>query len=250
MELSKRLQAAANLLTKGLSVADIGCDHGFLSIYLVKSGRAPYCIAMDVNRGPLERAREHIDSEGLSTYIETRLSDGAAELRFNPSRKGQRLEVEAALLAGMGGRLMIRIIEGSLDKFLAMKEFVLQPQSEISLVRQFIRQIGCRIVAEDMVLEGGKFYPMMKVVKQENQRQQCHQEKPQRQELFDCFGEHLLKDGHPVLKQFLTKEEGLYGSILQELQQQTSEGSIRRRKEIEEMLSKIRQGLEWFRDEV
>ena len=117
MELSKRLQAVADLLSEGMRVADIGCDHGFLSIYLVESGKSPACIALDVNKGPLERAREHIDRQRLSTYIETRLSNGACGLRFTETEKNRRLEVEAAVLAGMGGKLMIRLVEESLDKF-------------------------------------------------------------------------------------------------------------------------------------
>ncbi|MBQ9990164.1 MAG: SAM-dependent methyltransferase [Lachnospiraceae bacterium] len=258
MELSKRLQAVADLLSEGLKVADIGCDHGFLSIYLVQVGKVSGCIAMDVNRGPLQRAEENIDRQGLSTYIETRLSDGANALNIG--------EAEAAVLAGMGGKLMIRIIEDSLEKFLRMQEFILQPQSEIALVRQFIRQIGCRITGEDMVLEEGKFYPMMRVEtgdfqnpaqsalwkKERISSQQAagHGSDRDQQELFDAFGECLLRNRHPVLKQFLEKEKKLQEEILTALEEQSSLRSRQRRKEIEARLEKIQQGLEWFTDEV
>ena len=165
MELSKRLQAVADLLDCHEKIADIGCDHGFVSIYLIESKKASRCLAMDVNIGPLERAREHVIEKRLSTYIETRLSDGAKEIQFVTDDQGKkRVEVQAALIAGMGGRLMIQILQDSLEKFQGMEEFVLQPQSEIAKVRQFIRSIGCHIYKEDMVLEDGKFYPMMKVV--------------------------------------------------------------------------------------
>ena len=82
MELSKRLQAVADLLDCHEKIADIGCDHGFVSIYLIENKKASWCLAMDVNSGPLERAREHVLEKRLSTYIETRLSDGAKEIRF------------------------------------------------------------------------------------------------------------------------------------------------------------------------
>ena len=115
MELSKRLQAVVNLLDPHSSVADIGCDHGFVSIYLIRSGKAKRCIAMDVNKGPIDRATEHILEEGLSTYIETRLSDGGKELQFyRSSAKEKILEVQAAIIAGMGGKLTIKIIKDSL----------------------------------------------------------------------------------------------------------------------------------------
>ena len=58
--LSQRLQALADMVSDGNSVADVGCDHGFLSIYLVQNGISPHVLAMDVRQGPLQRAREHI----------------------------------------------------------------------------------------------------------------------------------------------------------------------------------------------
>lgn len=237
MELSKRLQAVADLLSGGLRVADIGCDHGFLSIYLVKTGKAPGCIAMDVNRGPLERAEKHIQREGLSTYIDTRLSDGARALDSDA-------KVEAAVMAGMGGKLMIRIIEDSRDQFLGMRELVLQPQSEIAMVRAYVRQMGWQITAEDMVLEEGKFYPMMKV------EAGSREKSSENQELFDCYGEFLLKNRHPVLKEFLQKEEKQQKEILLKLQKQNTERSRERSRQIQKNLGKIHQGLEWFTDEV
>ena len=78
--LSKRLQALADMVTPGNKVADVGCDHGFVSIYLVQKGTAPYVYAMDVREGPLQRAKEHIADYCMEEYIETRLSDGVAAL--------------------------------------------------------------------------------------------------------------------------------------------------------------------------
>ena len=263
MELSKRLQAVADLLSTDLKVADIGCDHGFVSIYLVESGKASRCLAMDVNKGPLERAGEHILEKGLSTYIETRLSDGAKAIQFITNENGvETLEVDAAIIAGMGGRLMIKIIQDSLEKFQAMQEFVLQPQSEIAKVRQFIRDIGFIITAEEMVLEEGKFYPIMKAVRNRlmsedvkgrnfdltssEWEEKAFVDSIKKQELYDNFGEHLLNEKHPVLQQFLQKEAGLYEEILASLKKQDSEKSKERQKQIKQKLQLIYQGLEWF----
>ena len=102
MELSKRLYAVAGLVTEGASVADIGTDHGYVPIYLVINNIASKVIAMDINRGPLERARMHIIGHGLKGKIETRLSDGLKEI--------EPFEVEGMIAAGMGGGLVIKIL--------------------------------------------------------------------------------------------------------------------------------------------
>ena len=75
-----RLCAIAGMVTKGNRLADVGCDHGYLSIYLVEERIVPSAIAMDVRPGPLSRARENISRYGLEDYIETRLSDGLTKL--------------------------------------------------------------------------------------------------------------------------------------------------------------------------
>lgn len=80
MELSKRLAAVAALVDAGSRPADIGTDHAYIPIWLVEEGICQKAFAMDVGKGPLERAREHITGHGLGNYIETRLSDGLGAL--------------------------------------------------------------------------------------------------------------------------------------------------------------------------
>ena len=75
IQLSKRMDKLAGLVTAGNRLADVGTDHGYIPIALVQSGKIPSAIAMDINKGPLERAREHIREQHLDTYITTRLSD-------------------------------------------------------------------------------------------------------------------------------------------------------------------------------
>ena len=79
MQLSLRLSAIAGLVTRGNRLVDVGCDHGYLPVSLYLDGKIPGAIAMDVRKGPLSRAQEHISQYGLDAYIETRLSDGGFE---------------------------------------------------------------------------------------------------------------------------------------------------------------------------
>jgi len=206
MELSLRLQAVCNLVTIGNRVADVGCDHGYVSIYLVENKISPKVIAMDVNRGPLLRAEEHIQESGLSYLIETRLSDGFSSLHEN--------EADTVICAGMGGRLIIKIMKSGKKIVAGVGEFILQPQSEICQVRQFIRENGFIITDEDMIFEDGKYYPMMRVVPKKSSE---NPDEISENRYFDKFGPVLLQKKNPVLYQFLTWEREKYTAIYQAL---------------------------------
>lgn len=155
MELSKRLLAVASLVTTGSIVADIGTDHAYIPLYLIQEKKAPGAIAMDVNEGPLLRAEEHVRDAGLTEQIRLRRSDGLEQL--SPG------ECDCAVIAGMGGGLMIRILSAHPEITKSLKECILQPQSEIERVRSFLLEEGFVFLQEDMVLDDGKYYMMMKV---------------------------------------------------------------------------------------
>ena len=154
--LSKRMQMLADMVTAGSRIADVGCDHAFLSVYLIQAGKCPKCLAMDVRRGPLSGAEEHIAAYGLGEYIETRLSDGLAAYRIG--------EAQTLVCSGMGGRLMKKILEEGGDKTRSFTELILQPQSEISEFRIFLREAGFLVTEEEAVYEEGKYYFAMKAV--------------------------------------------------------------------------------------
>ena len=96
MKLSKRLETVASFVPKGSNIADIGTDHGYVPIYLVREGQAEHAVAMDVRKGPLERARAHVEAAGLGSRIDVRLSDGLAGLK-----PGEADCVVIAVLAGL-----------------------------------------------------------------------------------------------------------------------------------------------------
>ena len=227
VKISNRLMTAAALVTQGYTLADVGTDHGYIPIYLLQQEKIPSAIAMDINEGPLERAKEHIALYGLQAYIQTRLSDGVAALKPG--------EVEAVLIAGMGGGLVMHILQDGEQVCRTAKELILQPQSEIERVREFLREEGYTILAEDMVYEDGKFYPMMKVQYQgENENAQKASEVLK---LSDLYGGLLLQNRHPVLKTFLEKEKLIYTGIKENLAKQPVSEKIRMRlAEVEDIL--------------
>ena len=144
MLLSDRMRAVVGLVKACDCIADIGCDHAYISIYMVEQNIASKVIAMDVNKGPLERAKDNIRKSQFEQKIETRLSDGIKELKSG--------EVNTLLIAGMGGGLMQRILSGNKEVLEQVKELVLQPQSEIRDTRFFVEQLGFEIVKENMLI--------------------------------------------------------------------------------------------------
>ncbi len=221
ISLSKRMQAAADLVSQGKRVCDVGCDHGYVSIYLVQSGKSPRVLAMDVRRGPLLRAEEHVHKYRAEDYITLRLSDGLSAYRAG--------EADTLLCAGMGGRLMMEILEKDREKTADFEELVLQPQSELPLFRKFLRENGYRFIEERMVFEEGKFYPLMKVARSSGlsakrtreSEKLCRYgkllEEGEETVLGDLLGPLLLKERDPYLLRFVQKEIRTKKEILDRL---------------------------------
>lgn len=212
MQLSERMERLASWVTDGHRLADIGTDHGYIPIALVLRRRIPSALAMDVNRGPLSRAEEHIRSYGLDTYIETRLSDGLKKLRPG--------EADTVLIAGMGGALTVRILNGGTHCLHTVQELILQPQSEIRSVREWLWEHDYQIIEEDMVKDEGKYYPMMKAVHGEDSRMSAA-------EL--AYGRTGLQRSPDVLQEYLQREEAKNQKVMEVLQANGKEASDRMR---------------------
>lgn len=241
MELSKRLQAVADLVTAGCRVADVGTDHAYIPIALVQEGRIPGAVAMDVNTGPLERARLHIAENRLEEKIELRLSDGLAAL--SPG------ETDSVVIAGMGGGLVIRILTEGAQTVRGVKECILQPQSEIEKVRAFLLEEGFLFLQENMVLEDGKYYPMMKV--QPPKSEAVHSDASGNgvcawNETELRYGKLLLESRNEVLRSFLQREIRMKEQILRNLRGKDSDRIAGRRNELEQELKYAEKGMEYY----
>ena len=154
--LSERMIAVAGMVTPGKKVADIGCDHAYTAIYLASEGIASKVYAMDVAAGPLEIGRRNVRAAGLEEKIELRLSDG-----FRALLPG---ETDAAVIAGMGGSLIISILEGGREVITPGYELILSPQSDQSMVRAYLRNNKYIIKQEIMIEDQKKLYNIMRVV--------------------------------------------------------------------------------------
>ena len=236
--LSVRLKAVAELVSDGRCLADIGTDHAYIPIWLVKSGRISEAIAADVNRGPLQRALEHIRDNGLEDRIKLRLSDGFLALKPG--------EADSAVLAGMGGGLMIRILKEGAREVEHLEECILQPQSEIEKVRAFLLEEGFLFLKEDMVEEDGKYYPMMKVKPPIREHREKKKPETPWSEAELRYGKLLLENRNPVLREFLEREISIRKQILSRLESGNSFRIAERRREVEAELDCAEKGLNYY----
>lgn len=228
MILSKRLETVANMVTKGAVVADIGCDHAYVSIYLLQHQIVKNIIAMDINKGPLQRAKENIAQAGLEERIELRLSDGAQKLSVG--------EVDTLVIAGMGGALMSKILSSRQEVVDECRELILQPQSEIFLVRKYLLEHGFKISEERMLIEDGKFYTIIKA---------HHGIQQYEQPIYYKYGKYLLEHKNETLREFLQREYKKTKKVHEYLVKQDGNHE-KRLLELECELKYIKEGLKYY----
>lgn len=201
-QLPKRLETIIERMPTSGCLADVGCDHAYVAIEAVRRGRAARALACDVRKGPLQQAAEHIFCAGLAGKIETRLSDGLEQVAPG--------EADTVVVAGMGGPLMERILQGRLGDF---AHFVLSPQSEIPHFRRFLLTEGMQIDEETMLIDEGKYYVILNV----SQRADAASSDSMYVTKEDfLYGGRLLRRLDPVLKSFLEKEKMRYEGILRQ----------------------------------
>lgn len=189
MELSYRMQQIADCVKKGERLADVGTDHGFVPIYLVEKNIIPKAIAMDIGKGPLQRAIEHVEQHCLTAQIECRLSNGLEQVE--PS------EADAVVIAGMGGDLIRNILEAANPDFFKSVHWILQPQSEIYKVRKIIHEKGCKIVKESFFMDEGKYYNVL----------DCMPGKEYYESQVEyVYGKYLLEQKNEVLNEYIEKQ--------------------------------------------
>lgn len=201
-QLPKRLETIIERMPDAGCLADIGCDHAYVAIEAVRRGRAARALACDVRKGPLQQAAEHILCAGLAGKIETRLSDGLEKVAPG--------EADTVVVAGMGGPLMERILQGRLGDF---AHFVLSPQSEIPHFRRFLLAEGMQIDEETMLIDEGKYYVILNVSKRADAASSDSMYVTEEDFLY---GGRLLRRLDPVLKSFLEKEKTRYEGILRQ----------------------------------
>jgi tRNA (adenine22-N1)-methyltransferase len=227
LALSERLRTITEMVTPGHRVCDVGCDHAFVAIHLVEEETAPSAIVIDVNPGPLDIARQHINEHGLNDKIEIRLSDGLAAYEEG--------EAETVIITGMGGYLIQDILDADFDKTLSIKEIILGPQSDLPTLRYYLRQNGLKIIDEMLVLEYGKFYPLLKV------RATGVVHGGSAMTLADHYGPILLTKRDPLMLKYLEREHGLVMKAIEDLNNNIRYHTERSRRKLAELTARAKE---------
>lgn len=153
IRIDERLTHIANLLDRG-RIADIGCDHGKLSYYLISTDRASLVIATDISEGSLKKARELAYDNGVSELMQTRLGDG-----LSPIADG---EADTVVIAGLGGDVISGILAAAREEGKHFSHYVLSPNTHPEKVRRELANQAHKIVYDGIVECGGKRYTVIK----------------------------------------------------------------------------------------
>ena len=179
--LSKRMTAILDLIPKSSRLIDVGCDHGLVGLTALKKGLIKSLVLTDISEDSLDMAKKNATLMKLkASFIVT---DGLEGIKLR--------EKDVIIITGMGAKVMMRIIQ-PIDQSLDIK-LILGPQSYPEKLRLFMMKSGYKIVDEDLVLEKGKFYPIIKYA--------CGQEKLSANELL--LGPMLINKKHFLLKDYV-----------------------------------------------
>ena len=230
MELSKRLAFIANHIDKCESIIDVGTDHGYIPIHVVKKGICERAIASDINRDPVKKANLNASLEGVSNKVDTRLGGGLSTVKMG--------EVEGVVMAGMGGNLIRDILEADKEKLPLYKFIILQPAQNPEVLREYLYKSGYEIMDEDLCLDEGIYYELFKVKIGDNKSVDLDS-------IFYEVSPVLLKKKHKLMYDYLSskkeKNEKILGFINDE-----SESAKKRKADLERKIKLI----ENFMDEV
>lgn len=148
MSLSKRLKKVLEYIDITDKVADIGADHGYLTIAMREKG-VEYLQVVENKKGPLERAKHNLmDFENIVFS----LSDGISDLQPY---------IDTVTICGMGGLNIVEILNNNLDTAKKLKKIVMQANSKTYDLRSFLNKEGFEILDEDFVKDADQFYEII-----------------------------------------------------------------------------------------
>lgn len=189
--IDSRIQAVLNFVRAGSRVADIGADHGYLSIELVKSGKAARVIATEKNIHPCAALRQNILAAGFGGVIDVRLGDGLQVLTAG--------EVDTICIAGMGGALIQKIFDDTPQVVHSARQLIIQPMNGAKKIRTWLAENDWTIDDEDLAESAGIIYEIISAVK------------------VPDTPKNFKRESSPLLKKFLAQRVEKLQRVLDEM---------------------------------
>ena len=228
LELSPRLKIIADSIKGYNSVADIGSDHAYLPIYLVKTFNIKKAVASDVNKGPVEISRERLKQYDVEKHVEVRRGDGLEILEAG--------ETEVIVIAGMGGMLIRDIMEKGKSIIESAKLIILQPMRDSDCVRKWIFGNGFDIIDEELVKEDERIY---EVIWASPGSGYMDKDDPM------LIGDKIIKKKHPLAAEFIDKKIEELEKVIALLEGKNTINSRKRKEECENLILYYREVKQW-----
>lgn len=226
--LSERLKVVADCVLKCDIMADIGTDHAYIPIYLVKNNIVEKAIAADISEGSCKKARLNVNSNHLYEKVDVRCGNGLEVIEKNEV-------IDCIVIAGMGGLMAINVLESNTYAVSKAKRLILQPQKDIGKVREYIDSIGFKIIDEKMLKENGKYYNVIVAEKG----------KESYSKIEFLFGKRLIEEKSPILKEYILFEQNKLVKILKNMEKNNKcdDSSYKRLFELEKDYEEV---LKWI----
>ncbi|HBH3639143.1 TPA: SAM-dependent methyltransferase [Clostridioides difficile] len=224
MKLTDRLLEIASLVSDGKKIADIGTDHGYIPVYLLKEGKVPFAVLADVNKGPLDNAHKEVIQNNLLDKVDLRLGSGIEILEIG--------EVEEVIIAGMGGILISELLEAKKEVAHNVEKLILQPMQAQEELRYYLLNNGYEILEEVLVREDFRIYEII-VAKYTGKNTIIEDE------IYYKVGIKLLENKDSLFNDFIEKKIKTYSSIVNKLEGKNGEAIDKKRKESEVVIKKL-----------
>jgi tRNA (adenine22-N1)-methyltransferase len=206
LKLSKRLEAVANVVPKGVTLADIGSDHAYLPIYCFLRKIVTYAIAGEVVEGPFQTAKNQVERLNLQGSIDVRKGDGLEVITQG--------EVDVITICGMGGALIASILENGKEKLTGVKRLVLQPNISAISVRKWLILNDWKLIQEMILEEDDKIYEIL--IAEKGEPVSPYKTSDMSKQLL--LGPYLLKENSQVFRKKWTLEKINWERILTQLE--------------------------------
>ncbi len=225
MKLTKRLEKIASLVSEDITLADVGTDHGYIPVFLLENKIVKRAILSDINKGPLNNAREEIEKRKLEEFTELRLGGGVSILQAN--------EVDEIIIAGMGGILISEIIRDGFEVCKAADKLILQPMQAPEELRKYLYENNFEIIDEHIVNEDFRIYEIIEARYSDKTIDDVD-------EIYYEFPKKLVERKDPLMKELIIKKINQCQSILEKIGNAQGEAIESRRNEVSERIDALK----------